>query len=66
LLKTPELSVIEKLMPAGTSEVRQSDIHARQFFYVLKGELTPEVEHHDFVHQGGEEIEISPAGSVRH
>jgi mannose-6-phosphate isomerase-like protein (cupin superfamily) len=60
LVKTPELSVIEELMPAGTSEARHAHVHARQFFYVLEGELTMEVEYHDFVLRKGEGIEVSP------
>ena len=40
LVKTDELSVIEELMPPGTSEARHSHVHARQLFYVLEGELT--------------------------
>ncbi len=60
LVKTPELSVIEELMPAGTAEVRHSHVHARQFFYVLEGELTLDVEYHDFVLHKGEGIEVSP------
>ncbi len=47
-------------MPRGASEVRHSHVHARQFFFVLEGELTLEVEHHDFVLQTGEGLEISP------
>jgi mannose-6-phosphate isomerase-like protein (cupin superfamily) len=60
LLKTPECSIIEELMPPGTSEVRHSHARARQFFFVLEGELTVEVEHHHFMVQAGEGIEISP------
>ena len=60
LVKTPELSVIEELMPPNTSEARHSHVHARQFFFVLEGELTLEVEHHDFVLHPGEGLEISP------
>jgi quercetin dioxygenase-like cupin family protein len=60
LVRTPELSVIEELMPPGTSEARHSHVHARQFFYVLEGELTLEVEHHDYILQAGEGLEISP------
>ncbi|HEX4577746.1 MAG TPA: cupin domain-containing protein [Edaphobacter sp.] len=60
LVKTPELSVIEELMPPNTSEARHSHMHARQFFFVLEGELTLEVEHHDFVLHAGEGLEISP------
>jgi mannose-6-phosphate isomerase-like protein (cupin superfamily) len=60
LVKTPDLSIIEELMPAGTSEVRHSHVHARQFFFVLEGELTLEVEYHHFVLHAGEGIEVSP------
>ena len=60
LVKTPELGVIEELMPAGTSETRHSHVHARQFFYVLEGELTLEVEYHHFVLHAREGIEIFP------
>jgi mannose-6-phosphate isomerase-like protein (cupin superfamily) len=60
LVKTPELSIIEELMPPGASEARHSHVRARQFFFVLEGELTLEVEHHDFVLQTGEGLEISP------
>jgi mannose-6-phosphate isomerase-like protein (cupin superfamily) len=60
LVKTPELSVIEELMPPDTSELRHFHAHARQFFFVLEGELTLEVEHHDFLLHPGEGLEISP------
>jgi mannose-6-phosphate isomerase-like protein (cupin superfamily) len=60
LVRTRELSIIEELMPAGASEVRHHHVHVRQFFYVLEGELTLEVEHHDFVLHAGEGLEIAP------
>jgi mannose-6-phosphate isomerase-like protein (cupin superfamily) len=60
LLKTPALSVIEELMPPDTSEVRHAHVHARQFFYVLEGELTLEVEERDFVLRAGQGLEIAP------
>lgn len=60
LVKTPDLSIIEELMPAGTSETRHSHVRARQFFYILEGELTLEVEHHHFVLHAHEGIEVSP------
>jgi mannose-6-phosphate isomerase-like protein (cupin superfamily) len=60
LVKTPELSIIEELMPPGTSEIRHFHIYSRQFFYVLEGELTIEVEEHSFVLQAGEGLEVSP------
>jgi len=60
LVRTPELSIIEELMPPGTSEARHSHAHARQFFFVLEGELTLELESHNFVLQSGEGLEVSP------
>jgi quercetin dioxygenase-like cupin family protein len=38
------LSVIEERMPPGTQEHRHRHQRARQFFYVLQGELTMELE----------------------
>jgi uncharacterized cupin superfamily protein len=52
--------VIEELMPPGTSEARHAHLHARQFFLVLEGELTLEVDHHDFVLRAGDGLEIAP------
>ncbi len=60
LVKAPDLSIIQELMPPGTSETRHSHARARQFFFVLEGELTLEVEHHEFVLQAGEGLEVSP------
>jgi mannose-6-phosphate isomerase-like protein (cupin superfamily) len=60
LVKTPGLSVIEELMPPGTSETSHVHLHARQFFFVLEGELTLEVKDHDFVLHAGDGLEISP------
>jgi mannose-6-phosphate isomerase-like protein (cupin superfamily) len=44
LVKTPELSIILERMPPGASEQRHYHEHSRQFFFVLEGELTMEVE----------------------
>ncbi len=60
LVKTPDLSVIEELMPPGTCERRHYHLHARQFFYVLDRDLTLEIDGQDFVLQSGEGIEIAP------
>jgi mannose-6-phosphate isomerase-like protein (cupin superfamily) len=60
LVKTAELSIIEELMPPGASETLHSHVHALQFFFVLEGELTLEVEHENFVLRAGEGLEISP------
>ena len=44
LVRSQNLSVIEERMPPGTREVRHWHARARQFFYVLQGTLTMEVE----------------------
>lgn len=60
LVKTPELQIIEEAMPPGASETMHHHVHARQFFFVLEGELTMEIEYHDFTIRAGEGIEIAP------
>ena len=60
LVKSAELSIIEELMPAGTKEERHFHAKARQFFFVLEGELSIEVEHHDFLLRAGQGLEIAP------
>jgi mannose-6-phosphate isomerase-like protein (cupin superfamily) len=48
LLKTPSLSVIKERMPAGREEVRHYHNRAHQFFYILSGQASLEVDgvHH--------------------
>jgi mannose-6-phosphate isomerase-like protein (cupin superfamily) len=60
LVRTPELSIIEERMPAGASETRHSHVRARQFFFVLEGELTLEVERREFILHATQGIEIAP------
>jgi mannose-6-phosphate isomerase-like protein (cupin superfamily) len=60
LVRSPELSVIEERMPAAASEVRHYHVRARQFFYVLSGELTIEMEGREWVLRGGEGVEVAP------
>ncbi len=60
LFKTPDLSIIEELMPPNTEEARHFHNHARQFFFILEGELTMEVERYEFVLHAGQGIEIGP------
>lgn len=60
LVRTPELSIIEERMPPGTSEVRHYHAHARQFFYVLEGELQMEMDGENHTLRTGEGIEIAP------
>ncbi|WP_109125609.1 cupin domain-containing protein [Dyella sp. C11] len=44
LLAGADLSVIEERMPQGAWEVRHRHERSRQFFYVLQGELTIELD----------------------
>src|SRR5271168_2391536 len=60
LVRTAELSVIEESMPAGASEVRHHHVRARQFFYVLAGELTIEIDGSEILLRASEGVEIGP------
>lgn len=62
LLKGPELSVIQERMPAGTAEVRHFHHRAQQFFYILSGEATMEVDGRYVTLAAGQGIWI-PAGT---
>jgi mannose-6-phosphate isomerase-like protein (cupin superfamily) len=59
-VRTPDLQIIEEGMPPGTAETPHHHVHSRQFFYVLQGELSMEIEHHDFTLRTGQGIEIAP------
>ena len=60
LVRTPELHVIEERMPPGVAETPHHHNRARQFFFVLEGELAMMVEHHGYTVRAGEGIEIAP------
>lgn len=60
LVKSDNLSVIEERMPPNRKEERHVHTKSRQFFFVLEGELTLEVEHHDFVIPAGKGVEVAP------
>lgn len=63
LVATPELSVIRERMPAGSSEVRHRHQRAQQFFFVLAGRLTIEVEGGERELDAGVGLQI-PAGAA--
>jgi mannose-6-phosphate isomerase-like protein (cupin superfamily) len=65
LLTTPDLSVIEERMPPGSTEVEHLHRRARQFFYVLEGELSLALPHGVETLRGGEGLEIAPGTSHR-
>jgi mannose-6-phosphate isomerase-like protein (cupin superfamily) len=60
LVRTPELSVILERMPPGASEVPHYHQRARQFFFVLEGELTIEIGSEKFTLRSEEGIEVAP------
>ncbi len=60
LVKQPSLSVIEEHMPPRTSEVQHHHSHARQFFFVIRGELRLEVEGRGYELRPGDGLEIHP------
>lgn len=63
LLATPELSVIRERMPAGTSESRHLHRRAQQFFYLLAGALTLEIEGGELSLAPGQGLHV-PAGAA--
>ena len=60
LVRGAALSVIEERMPAGAQEERHFHTKARQFFYVLEGELAMEVEGRIHALGAGQGLEIAP------
>jgi uncharacterized cupin superfamily protein len=63
LVRAQSLSVIEERMPPGTREARHWHARARQFFYVLDGTLTLEVEGETHVLPARSGIEL-PEGTA--
>ncbi|NQS84227.1 cupin domain-containing protein (plasmid) [Pantoea allii] len=59
-VKSQDLSIIYEHMPPATSETRHVHSRARQFFFILEGQLTMEIE--GVVHrlQAQQGIEIPP------
>jgi mannose-6-phosphate isomerase-like protein (cupin superfamily) len=60
LVRTPELHVIEERMPPSTAERAHHHTRARQFFYVLEGELAMVIGGADVPLRTGEGLEIAP------
>jgi mannose-6-phosphate isomerase-like protein (cupin superfamily) len=60
LLKEENMHVIQERMPAGTAEKSHYHKRSRQFFYVLRGELTIEVAREALRMREGEGLEIAP------
>lgn len=60
LVRAEGLSVIQERMPPGTAEVRHRHARARQFFYVLAGRLSIEVDGTHHTLDAGLGLEIAP------
>ncbi|MDU0201801.1 cupin domain-containing protein [Paenibacillus sp. MAH-36] len=60
LVKKNELSVIHERMPADTAEVKHYHQQSRQFFFVLSGIATMEIEGEEVVLHPQEGVEVPP------
>ena len=60
LLAGADLSVIEERMPPGTHETRHRHERARQFFYVLEGVLSIELDGTDHHLAQGQGLHVPP------
>jgi len=60
LVKNQDLSIIHERMPANTSEVRHYHQQSRQFFFVLSGSATIEIDGNEIALNTQEGIEVAP------
>jgi mannose-6-phosphate isomerase-like protein (cupin superfamily) len=60
LVQRQDLSVIHERMPAGRSEIRHYHEKSRQFFFVLSGQLTMEIDGVKTILLAQQGIEIAP------
>jgi mannose-6-phosphate isomerase-like protein (cupin superfamily) len=60
LLERADLSVIHERVPPGDAERRHRHARARQFFYILAGEATLEIDGRDIVVAAGQGVEVPP------
>lgn len=60
LVRTDDLSVIQERMPPGASEQRHYHERARQFFFVLRGVATMEIDGREVTLREREGIEVAP------
>ena len=63
LLDGDDLSVIEERMPPGTTEVRHRHARSRQFFYVLGGTATLELEGIEHHLDAGQGLHVPPGSA---
>ena len=60
LINEEDRSIIHERMPTGTREVRHLHYKARQFFFILSGEMTIEVDGKEYILMAHEGIEVLP------
>lgn len=60
LVKNTKLSIIHERMPAKTTEINHYHHHTQQFFFVLSGTATIEINGNPIILQEGEGIEVPP------
>ncbi|MAU70662.1 MAG: cupin [Pseudozobellia sp.] len=60
LVKSPDLSIIEELMPSGASEKKHYHQKAQQFFRILSGKAIFEIDGKTVVIDEGNGIHIPP------
>lgn len=65
LLKQPDLSVIHERVPPGAGEVRHYHSKARQFFFVLSGSATLELETGPVTFHAGQGVHVPPGAPHR-
>ena len=63
LVQYRELSIIQERMPQGTAEIRHRHVRARQFFFVLVGELHLEVDGAVHALSAGMGLEVPPGAA---
>lgn len=60
LINDEERSIIHERMPRGTSEVRHLHHRSTQFFFILSGTMTIEVDGIEYILKEHEGIEVKP------
>ncbi|WP_027709172.1 cupin domain-containing protein [Zooshikella ganghwensis] len=60
LTKSANLSVIQECVPPGCSEVKHHHQQSEQFFYVLAGQATLEVENQTYILNTNQGFNITP------
>jgi mannose-6-phosphate isomerase-like protein (cupin superfamily) len=60
LVRSQDLSIIHERMPTNTSEVRHYHEKSRQFFFVLSGTVTIEIDDKEIILHQHEGVEVPP------